>query len=177
MNVDSRGRLTVVGVTDTSVTLAWDPENPAAGAVTYGVYLRHFIHDPKGSGGTVWYPQIGSGTVTGLKPGSAHLWFVSGMDAFGYASPLGLVYVVVTNPVPAPAQLNGVATTADGGFQLTAAEGGSVLQTVLIQATTNPVDPSSWVQIGSVLPTSNPFTFTDPDAAQYAARFYRIIAP
>ena len=64
-----------------------------------------------------------------------------------------------------------------GGFQFTVSEGGSVPHTVLIQATTTPADPNSWVQIGSVLPTSNQFTFTDPDAARYPARFYRVLAP
>jgi hypothetical protein len=51
------------------------------------------------------------------------------------------------------------------------------LQTVLIQASTNPADPNSWLQIGSVLPSSNPFTFTDTNAWQYPMRFYRIAAP
>ena len=45
--------LTVVSVTESSVTLSWNPEDPVAGAVTYSVWLRHSIHDPRGSGGTV----------------------------------------------------------------------------------------------------------------------------
>jgi hypothetical protein len=68
-------------------------------------------------------------------------------------------------------------STVSGGFQFTISEGGSVLQTVLIEASTNPADPNSWGQIGSVLPTSNPFTFIDTNASQYPARFYRILAP
>jgi Kelch motif len=276
--------LNVVGVTDNSVTLSWSPESPVVGPATYSVYLRHSIHDPKGSGSTVWYTQIGStttlptititgltpglaqayyvvaaaargttgygpgilatstapqgppdlfvtgltsttvslawdpapgpaqnslyspiasytimernaavspavniptvanitgtsGTITGLTPGRSHIWFVSGVDAAGNASPLSFVYVVVTNPVPVPPRLSSVAPSASGGFQITASEGGSGLQTVLIQAATNPADPNSWVQIGSLLPTANPFTFTDSNAAQYPMRFYRIVAP
>ena len=65
----------------------------------------------------------------------------------------------------------------NGGFQITVSEGGTILQTILIEASTNPEDPNSWVQIGSLLPASNPATFTDSDAARYPARFYRIIAP
>jgi len=276
--------LTVVSVTDNSVTLAWDPESLVVGPVTYGAYLRHFAHSPKGSGGSVWYTQIGSsttvptititglapgtvqayyivavgpggssgynaaivattsapqgppalfltgltsttvnlawgpspgpaqnivhspitsyrimerimvagwptdiavvtnvtgtnGTVTGLTPGQSHMWFVSGVDAGGNASPLLSAYVVATNPVPVSPSLTGVAAPANGGFQITVSEGGSVLQTVLIQATTDLADPNSWVQIGSILPGSNPFTFTDTNAAAYPMRFYRILAP
>jgi hypothetical protein len=48
---------------------------------------------------------------------------------------------------------------------------------VCIQATTNSADASSWMQIAFLLPTANPFTFTDTNAAQYQTRFYRILAP
>jgi hypothetical protein len=273
--------LTVVHVTDNSVTLAWAAEDSSVGPVTYRVYLRHVIHDPRGSGSTVWYTQIGTnttvptititgltpglsqayyvnasgsggtsgysgiaatttapqgppalfvtgltstsvslawalspgsaqnplyspivsytimerktspvsniptvtgitgtnGTVTGLTPGGSHIWFVSGVDAEGNASALTYVYVVVGNPIPVAASLSGASFAGDGRFQFSVTEGGSVLQTVLIQATTNLDDPNSWQQIGSLLPTSNPFTFRDPNAAQYPARFYRVVAP
>ncbi len=276
--------LTVASVTDNSVTLSWSPESPVVGPVTYSVYLRHVLHDPRGSGGTVWYTQIGgdtirpmititglppglaqvyyvvatgpggssgytaavlatttapqgpprlfvtgltstsvslgwdaapgpaqnplyspittytimerntsvspainipaatnltgtSGTITGLTPGRSHLWFVSGVDTAGNASPLALVYVVVTNPVPVSPRLSNTGPSANGAVQFAVTEGGSILQTVLVQATTNPANPASWVQIGSILPTASPITFTDTNAAQYPARFYRLQAP
>jgi hypothetical protein len=118
-----------------------------------------------------------SGMVTGLVPGQPHTWYVSGVDAAGNASPLMFAYIVATNPVPVAPRLTALAPTTPGGFQITASEGGSVLQTVLIQATTDLADPNSWVQIGSVLPSANPFNFTDTNAAQYPKRFYRIVAP
>jgi hypothetical protein len=116
-------------------------------------------------------------TINGLVPGSSHEWGVRAHDALGYVS--GFDYgPTVVNPVPAPAVLTAVAAPSTStGFQFTASVDGSVLQTVLIQATTNPADPSSWVQIGSLLPTANPFIFTDPNAGQYQMRFYRILAP
>jgi len=276
--------LTVVGVTDNSVTLSWDPESQVAGAVTYNVYLRHSIHDPRGSGGTVWFTRIGSSTtvpmitisgltpglaqvyyvvasgpggssgynsavaaattapqgppslrvtgltsttvslawdpapgpaqnplyspitrytimerntsvvpavnvptvagisgtnstVTGLTPGGSHVWFVSGVDAAGNASPLTFVYVVVTNPVPVGPLVSGAGPLSDGSFQFTVQERGLAVQTVLVQANANPADPAGWVQIGSVLPGSSMFTFTDTNAAHYPARFYRLVAP
>jgi len=267
--------LTVVSVTANSVTLSWSPEDPVVGAVIYSAYLRHVLHDPRGSGSTVWYTQIGSSTtqttltisgltpgltqayyvvavgpggssgynsaivattssvqppvnlrmtgltstsislawdppagpvaatsyevwgwfssgvnyaiygtgntnttltITGLVPGSSHQWGVRAFDGQGYHSAFNYGFTVV-NPVPVAPHFTGAMSTTAGGFQLTVSEGGSVLQTVLIQATTNPADPNSWVQIGSVLPSSNPFTFIDTNADQYPARFYRILAP
>ena len=50
----------VVEATEYSVTLAWDPESPVVGPVTYGVYIPHPWHDPKGSGGGVNYELVGS---------------------------------------------------------------------------------------------------------------------
>jgi hypothetical protein len=267
--------LTVVAVTENSVTLAWDPEDPVVGPVTYSVYLRHVLHDPKGSGATIWYTQIGSSTtapsitisgltpgltqtyyvvatgaggtsgyagitattlspqpptqlrvtaltsttitlawdappgpvpvvryeiwgwinngisytsygtnftgttatITGLLPGSLHEWGVRAFDAEGYAS--GFDYgPTVINPVPVAATVLSVGfLPSAGGCQITVAEGGSVLQTVLIQASTNPTDPSSWVQIDSLLPATNPFTFTDTNASLFPARFYRVVSP
>jgi len=115
-------------------------------------------------------------TITGLVPGSSHQWGVRAFDGQGYHSAFNYGFTVV-NPVPVAPHFTGAMSTTAGGFQLTVSEGGSVLQTVLIQATTNPADPNSWVQIGSVLPSSNPFTFIDTNADQYPARFYRILAP
>ena len=276
--------LTVVGVTDNSVTLAWAPEDPVVGPVTYGAYLRHFVHSPRGGGGTVWFTQIGTnstqptititgltpgfgqvyyvaasapggksgysagvaatttaphgptnlwvtaltstsvglawtpspgpaqsplyslittytimernmsvsppanvptvanisgthGTVTGLTPGRSHLWFVSGVDSAGNASPLTFVYVVVTNPVPMAPQVGAGGPLPNGNFQFTVQESGPVVQTVIIQANADPTNPAGWVQIGSLLPGGGSFTFTDTNAALYPARFYRVLAP
>ncbi len=272
--------LAVVGVTDNSVTLSWDPESPVVGPVTYSVYLRHVLHDPRGSGSTIWYTQLGSsttqpmitlggltpglaqvyyvaatgsggtsgygsgilatttapqgptnllvtdvtstsvslswtpssgpdqnplfspitsytimeriasppsniptvtgitgtsGTVTGLVPGRSHIWFVSGVDAAGNASTIGVTYVVVTNPVVVPPLVSGAGWVPTGAFQFTVQERGNAVQTVLIQASTDLTDPAGWVQIGSILPTGSTFTFTDTNAAQYPARFYRAL--
>lgn len=268
--------LTVVAVTETSVSLSWNPEDPVAGAVTYSVWLRHVLHDPKGSGDTVWYTQIGSDTtdtnitltglsaglsrayyvqaagpggtsdyssvvaatlpapmpanirvtgltsttitlawdapvgglpvasyevlgwfdgiavqyplgypnlpgtnvtLTNLASGQAMLWGVCVKDTSANVSDYDYLPSLVVNPVPVTPQMSGAASVAGGHFQFTATEGGSVLQTVLIEATTNPADPNSWTQIGSVFPAGNPFIFADTNAAQYPMRFYRIVAP
>ena len=281
--------LTVVSVTESSVTLSWAPEDVVAGPVTYSVWLRHVLHSPKGSGATIWYTQIGSTTtvptitisglaadltqtyyvvatgpggkspyagisastlpapaptnlrvagltsttitlawdaptggsipvanyevlgwyngiaaqyplaypningttvtITGLAPGTAMLWGVSARDTAGNVSAYDYLPSLIVNPVPVPPTLSlslanvvvprvsGVVSQPGGGFQFIVTEGGSVLQTVLIQAATNLAGTNAWVQIGSVYPTANPFTFTDTNSAQYPARYYRVLAP
>ncbi len=269
--------LTVVSVTENSVTLAWDPESALAGDVTYRVYLKHVLHSPKGSGATITYSEIGSAvtqptiTITGLKaglsqgyyvvatgpggssgyagisastlpaptpnnvrvtgltsksislawdppvgpvpvvsydiigvydgvfvqyplgfanipgttftipnlsPGTALQIGVAALDAYGNTSAYTYLPSLVTTPAPAPAQLAGAGVAlGGGGFQLTISEAGPILQTVLIQASANPADPNSWTQIGSVLPTTNPFTFTDTNSAPFPMRFYRVVTP
>jgi hypothetical protein len=263
----------VVSVTENSATVAWDPESPAFGLVTFGLFIPHPYHSPRGSGGGVNYQPIGSttsntftitglapngsygydlkatgpsgssgyagfsvttlgpqppsnlkvtgvtstsislawdpspgpiaiaryeilgwvggllptigyganytataATITGLHPGTYEEWTVRGYDAGGNVSGFSAgVYAV--NPVPAPATLSAPAPAPGGGFQLTVSEGGTSLQTVLIEATTDPADPNAWVQIGSVLPGANPFSFTDTNAAEYPMRFYRVVSP
>jgi hypothetical protein len=118
-----------------------------------------------------------NGTVTGLVPGRSHIWFVAGVDAYGNSSSLTYLYVVVTNPIPVTPILSRAALLPSGAFQFTVSEGGSSLQTAISQATANPGAPASWAQVSSVLPATNPFTFTDPNAAQYPMRFYRLVAP
>jgi hypothetical protein len=267
--------LAVVSITENSVTLSWSPEDEVAGPVTYSVWLRHSIHDPKGSGGTVWYTQIGGSTtqtnitisglaaglaqtyyvvvtgpggssgyasisattivaptptnlrvtgltsttitlawdapvgpvpvvsyrmigvfngvfvqyplsylnisnttytVTGLAPGSAILWEVSAYDAYGNVSAYDYLPSLAINPVPAPAALASIAAPPDGGgFQLTVQP--SAVQTTLIQATTSPTDPSSWITIATNPPTNGAFTFTDTNSGQFPIRFYRVISP
>ncbi len=268
--------LTVVSTTESSVTLAWSPEGPAAGPVTYSVWLRHVAHSPRGSGVTIWYTQIGGSTtqptitisglaaglvqtyyiiatgsggsspyaavsattlsapppanlrvagltsttitlawdapvgqipvasyevlgwyngiaaqyplayanitgttitITGLAPGTAMLWGVSERDTAGNMSAYDYLPSLVVNPQPASPYLTITAPPAGGSFQFTASEAGPALQTIIIQATTNPADPSSWTQIGSFLPATNPFVFTDTNAGQFKSRFYRVVAP
>jgi hypothetical protein len=87
------------------------------------------------------------------------------------------VYLVVTNPVPVAPLLSGAARLSNGNFQFTVQERGPVVQTVVIQANTNPADPAGWVQLGSSLPAGSVFTFTDTNATQFKKRFYRALAP
>jgi len=263
----------MASATEHSVLLAWDPESPVAGAVTYGVYIPHPWHSPRGSGGGVnyqfvasttstnltiagltpntsyafdvkatgpggtsgyagvsarttgphpptnvhitdirstsiglaWEPSPGpvqvaryevvgwigglfptieygsnylttSATITGLTPGTYEEWSVRAYDPDGNVSGFS-TGVFAVNPLPAPARLSGAGPAAGGGFQFTISEGGSSLQTVLVEAATSPADSNAWVQIGAVLPTANPFSFVDTNAGLYPTRFYRVRSP
>jgi len=74
-----------------------------------------------------------------------------------------------------PALLSDIAPLAGGGFQFTVQA--SAAQTTLNQATANPADSTSWTTIGTILPASSTFTFTDPDFSLFPIRFYRVASP
>lgn len=56
--------ITEVSASDTSATVTWSPQDPAAGPVTYAVAIPHPYHSPKGSGGGVNYQVIIRGITT-----------------------------------------------------------------------------------------------------------------
>ena len=109
--------LTVVGVTETSVTLAWAPEDPVAGPVTYSVWLRHVLHDPKGSGATIWYTQIGSTTtmptitISGLAAGLSQTYYVVATGAGGKSGYAGIAATTLPAPMPTNLRVTGLTTT------------------------------------------------------------------
>ena len=263
--------LYLISATETSVTLAWAPEDPVAGAVTYSVFIPHPYHSPKGSGGGVNYQLIGSttltsvtissltpntsyafdinakgpggtsgyagigvttlgpqppanlrmtgitstsislvwdpspgpvpiiryeivgwigglfptigygtnftnttATITGLTPGTYEEWSVRAYDAGGNVSGLA-PGIFAVNPVPTPAALSAATASGSGGFQFAVQAGAA--QTTLIQATTNPGDPTSWATIATNPPAGGTFNFTDPNASQFPMRFYRVVSP
>src|SRR5262249_9915249 len=73
--------LHVVSATEDTVTISWSPEDPVAGAVTYGIFIPHPWHDPRGSGGGINYEPIGSTpltsvTIMGLKANTSYTFDV-----------------------------------------------------------------------------------------------------
>jgi hypothetical protein len=101
---------------------------------------------------------------------------VAAYDAYGNVSGYDYFPSLVINPVPVPAALTAVTVPpAAGGFSFSVQA--SAVQTTLIQATTNPGDPSSWVTIATNPPTGGTFNFTDTNASQFPMRFYRVVSP
>jgi hypothetical protein len=168
----------LAGVTSTTLSLAWDSspgpaQNPNFSAITsYSIVQYIPAGGPKASGITNTF-----GTVTNLTPNSSAYWYVEAFDAQGYGAYSTLDLVAATNPIPVPPLLSGAGPMSNGSFQFTATERGSAIQTVLIQASANLADPNSWAQIGSVYPSTNPFTFTDTNSFQFPRRFYRMVVP
>jgi hypothetical protein len=165
----------VTGLTSTSISLAWDPPIGPVPVVSYsiiGVYNGVFVQYPLGFAnipGTTY-------TITGLGPATVLMIGISAKDIYGNSSAYTYLPDMVVNPSPVPAQLFSTAP-APGGFQLTISEGGSTLQTIAIEASSNLADKNSWTQIGSVFPASSPFTFTDTNSTQFPTRFYRTLTP
>jgi hypothetical protein len=166
----------VSGYTTASITLTWNPTTYVIGPLTYRVYERTFIHNPRGSGGAYRYHLVAgsttnSATIGGLKGGSGHTYVVQA-SAAGVASGYSLAVVAV---VPIPAVLAVVGTPPASRFEFTMQFGG--YETSRIQATTNPADPTSWVTIATNAYISGTLTFTDADASLFPMRFYRVVSP
>ena len=93
--------LTVVAVDDTSVTLAWDPESPLVGPVTYVVYWKHSSGGPHPI--TIYTPMAtnSSTSVTlGLTKGSSYAFVVTASangHTTGYSQAIS---VTATSPQP-----------------------------------------------------------------------------
>lgn len=80
------------GSSTTSITVSWNASTDP-NVVAYNVYLRTFIHNPKGSGGHYVY-GLAAGNVTGtsvtiggLSQGVSKTYVVAALDAAGLESP------------------------------------------------------------------------------------------
>lgn len=106
--------LTVVGMTDTSISLAWAAENPLVGSVTYNVGEWHpFLH-----GGGVYAVVASnltdpSATISGLQPATHHTYAVdasvNGGSATGYSAQAA---AFTTSPqAPPTVQVTGITSS------------------------------------------------------------------
>ena len=75
-------------------------------------------------------------------------------------------------------QIVSVAQGPGGSFQIQISGTGSTNQPYRVLATTNIAEPTTnWVKVGFGTFTGGVFTFTDPNATNYPARFYRLVTP
>ena len=170
----------------------------AVKAATTNVSFGSFFFNPKTvtifEGDTVVWTiapgQIANHTVTGtasdpicgpglVGSGCQHTFTTAGTFAyicatFGHAA-AGMTGVVqVVRPPPAPALLTNLVRLPGGQFRFTVRT--TANRTNVVQASTNPA-PSNWIPIGTVVPGSNSFVFTDTNAPGLRLRFYRVVEP
>ncbi len=170
----------------------------AALAATTNVSFGSFFFNPKivtiSEGDTVVWSlasgQVASHTVTGsgsdaicgpgnVGSGCQHTFATAGIFPYLCATPghagLGMTGVVQVVPAPiAPALLTNLARLPDGRVQFTIRT--SANRTNIIQASTN-LGTSNWEPIGTVVPGTNSFVFTDTNSAGFSLRFYRVVEP
>ena len=83
----------------------------------------------------------------------------------------GLVQVV-SSSAPAPALLTNLVRLPDGQFQFTVST--TANHTNVVQAATD-LKASNWVSIGTLVPGSKNFVYTDTNAPGFSLRFYRVV--
>jgi hypothetical protein len=96
--------------------LAWAPEDPVAGSVTYSVFIPHPYHSPRGSGGGVTYQLIGSTTstnftITGLKPNTSYAFDVNATGPGGTSGYAGIGVTTLGPQPPSNLRLTGITST------------------------------------------------------------------
>ena len=147
-----------------SVGLAWDA-SPDPNVVGYKVYVG------VESGNYTNVTSIGnvpSAVISNLVEGATYYFAVTAMDAFGQESYFSNE---ASYTVPALAVTLQISATAGGAFRLTAT--GRAGRLYAIQATTNFV---GWTTIGTqTAGLDGSFAFTDGDAPNRPARFYRTL--
>ena len=93
---------------------------------------------------------------------------------FGHAG-LGMVGTVnVVAPAATPASLTNLVRLTNGQFRFTVNT--TANRTNVVQGSTL-LTPTNWVPLGSLVPTSNTFIFTDTNAPGFQFRFYRVVEP
>ncbi len=176
--------LWLTALTSTTISFEW---TPSPGPDVYPFYtpiVSYSVMEQAGSPPTN-FPVLQNltgtnATITGLTPGSSHTWYISGVDAQGFHSPLTYVSATWINPIPKPSSLSGNGFSTNGAYQFTITPDGSGVaqsETTLVQATTNLNDPTSWATIYTNPVSAGAFKFTDPASTSYPTRFYRVVSP
>jgi hypothetical protein len=107
----------VVSETEYSVTLAWSPADPVAGAVTYTVAIPHPYHSPRGSGGGVNYQVIASNltstnvTISGLTPNTSYGYDIKATGPGGASGYSGIGVTTLGPQPPANLRVTGITST------------------------------------------------------------------
>ena len=152
-----------------SVTLAWDPSaNPEVVGynIYYGVANRTYTNK-------VNVGKVTSVTIPGLSEGTTYFFAVTAHDILGLESDYSTeASYTVPGALPRSVLLPSLQLTILLNRQVVLDVTGQVGHTYEIQASPN---LTSWTVIGAVtVGASGSVQFTDTNAANYPARFYRV---
>jgi plastocyanin len=166
------------------------PALAATTNVSYGSYYFSPSVVQINVGDTVtWTNGLGSHTVqgTGSDPmcGGAYLPCSHTFNTPGtYPYECRLLYhasygmtgtIIVVAPPPVPALLTNAMWLTNGHFSFTIIS--TANRTNILQASTNLSDPTNWISLSIMLPSTNTFIFTDTNAGGLPLRFYRVVEP
>ncbi len=148
-----------------SVTLLWD-SNPRSDEVAgYRVY---FGTESRNYSGSVTVGNATSGTVPGLTTGTAYFFAVTAFDASGLESGFSAEVRYVPSVPSGPK----IQTRMTPGGQMILRAQGVAGRFFYVEASE---DLINWTVIDAVLfPSATALELTDPDAANFAKRFYRL---
>ncbi len=148
----------------TSVSLAWNP-SPDTNVVGYRLYYGAVSGQYTNS---VLVGSTSATTITGLVNGTTYYFAITAHDAGGLES-------AFSNEVSYTVSFSRLQIAANTGAQMVLNIEGVTGQSYTIEATQ---DLKTWAAIGSVTPGANgSANFVDPNAANFAQRFYRVRTP
>ncbi len=178
--------LVVLGLIALSVV----PAHAASTNVAFGSFFFNPSVVTINAGDTVYWTNGLAGSHTLLGTGSdpicggaflpcSHTFNVPGTYTYqctllGHAAAGMTGAVVVVGMTISPAVLTNAMRLPNGDFQFTVSS--TANRTNIIQASTN-LTLSNWIPIGTTVPATNVFTFTDTNAAAFPIRFYRVAQP
>ncbi len=154
--------LTGVGTSTTSITLSWNASTDP-NVTGYNVYLRTFVHSPRGSGGSYYYSLVAadvasnSVTISGTRGGS---YLISAVNSSGVES---VRSAVVSVAAQSPPDLYVATTTSGADISSLTLSVGQTGQIYLIQEFANPAPTFSLVNGPNgitVDPTTGLVTYT-----------------
>ena len=142
-----------------SVTLAWYPSG-TPDVVAYKIYYGLASHNYSNVAMAGNHTNV---TISGLVPGKTYYFAATTVNSAGSESGFSNE---ASNTVPVTAAALTSAARLGGQFSFTVS--GDAGQQYVVQASTNMVN---WISIQT---NAAPFLFTDPNAAGFKQRYYRV---
>lgn len=166
------------------------PARAATTNVSYGSYYFSPNVVQINVGDTVtWTNGLGAHTVqgTGSDPicsgaylPCSHTFNTPGTYPYECILPYHAYYgmtgtIIVVAPPPVPALVTNAMRLTDGQFRFTVMS--SANRTNIVEASIDLSNPTNWIPLSVMVPSTNYFIFTDTNAGSVPLRFYRVVQP